>query len=77
MEGINRLIRVMLASRDYTITQLCEEYNERMGTKLTKQGMSAKINHGTMKINEFFVVCDILNFKVIVEANDTHVRLLG
>lgn len=76
MGEVQRLIRVMLAARDYTITQLCKEYNERMGTKLTRQGMAAKISNETMKVGEFFEVCKILNFKVIVEANDTHVRLL-
>ena len=76
MRDTKTLVRTMLAARRYSIRQLTEEYNARMGTTLTMQGMAYKISHETMKLNEFLVVCDILNFNVIVEAKDTHVRLL-
>ena len=75
MKDAKLALKTMIAARHYTITKLCEDYNARMGTTLTKQGMAYKISHGTMKLKEFIAVCDILDYDIILEERGSHVRL--
>lgn len=75
MKDIEKTIKVMLATRKYTIVKLVNDYNERAGANYTRQAFSYKIKHSTLKLDEFIVICDILGFNLIVEAKDNHVRL--
>jgi len=75
MRDIQRTLRMMMAERDFTITRLCEEYNERTGASFTKQSFFYKINHETVKLDEFIVFCDILGYDLIVEDKESHVRI--
>lgn len=75
MRDIQKTLRMMIAERDFTVTQLCEEYNKRTGASFKKQSFFYKINHETVKLNEFIVICDILGYDLIVEDKESHVRI--
>lgn len=75
MNDVKKTVKTMMAARDYTFAKLADEYNKKFGTDTTRQAFAYKINHGALRASELIAICDILDFDLIVEAKDTHVRI--
>lgn len=75
MRDIRKTLRIMMASRNYTMSKLCQEFNEKTGATYSKQSWSYKINKEAIKLNEFIVMCDILGYSIEVEDKESHVRI--
>ena len=65
------IIRVFLAKRYMTITQLATLLSAQTGRNYTRQSLSKKLSRNSLKFSEVEIIGQILNFKIdIVDLRD-------
>lgn len=62
--GINKDLRVLLLNEAKTIKQLSEMANKVSNKKYTADGISQKLNKGTMKYDEVQFLAGVLGYEI-------------
>lgn len=62
--GINKDLRVLLLNEAKTIKKLAEMASKVSGKKYTADGISQKLNKGTMKYDEAVFLADVLGYEI-------------
>lgn len=62
--GINKDLRVLLLNEAKTIKQLSEMANKVSDKKYTADGISQKLNKGTMKYDEVEFLAKVLGYEI-------------
>ncbi|PWL77316.1 phosphoribosylglycinamide formyltransferase [Candidatus Gastranaerophilales bacterium] len=62
--SINEDLRVILLKECLTIKALAEKANKSSNRRYTADGISQKLNKGTMKYNEAQFLADVLGYKL-------------
>ncbi len=62
--GINKDLRILLLNEAKTIKQLSEMANKISDKKYTADGISQKLNKGTMKYDEVQFLAGVLGYEI-------------
>ncbi len=62
--GINKDLRILLLNEAKTIKQLSEMANKLSDKKYTADGISQKLNKGTMKYDEVQFLAGVLGYEI-------------
>lgn len=62
--GINEDLRILLVKECMTIKKLAEKANKISGDKFTADGISQKLNKGTMKYDEAKFLAGVLGYEI-------------
>ena len=61
------LIKLLLSKEDITQKKLAELVTEKTGKKYSADGLSRKLNRGTITFNEMGLLLDILGYEIKAE----------
>lgn len=67
--SIKEQIKIGLAKRDKTLTDVVKELNEKYNRNDSVQNLSGKINRNTLKYREAEEIAEILNISIIWQEN--------
>lgn len=62
--GVNKDLRILLLNEAKTIKQLSEMANKISNKKYTADGISQKLNKGTMKYDEVQFLAGVLGYEI-------------
>ncbi len=62
--GVNKDLRILLLNEAKTIKQLSEMANKLSDKKYTADGISQKLNKGTMKYDEVQFLAGVLGYEI-------------
>lgn len=68
--NLTERIKFFAARRGYTMKTLCEEFNQRFGTKYAQPSFSRKINNQAVSWSELKQFGELLGFKIKFEPID-------
>lgn len=67
--SIKEQIKIGLAKRDKTLTDVVKELNEKYNRNDSVQNLSGKINRNTLKYREAEEIAEILDISIIWQEN--------
>ena len=62
--NVKELIQLLLTKECLTQKELTKILTERTGKKYTQDGLSRKLNRGTMTYNEAVMIADMLGYQI-------------
>ena len=57
-------IKLLLGTRNMTMTALADEITKKTGKKCTLTNLSARMRRGILSYNEVLTICEILNYEI-------------
>lgn len=66
---IREEIKILLLKEKTTITKIAEKMTEITGRKYTMRSLSQKLMRGSLRVDEYKLIAEILGYEIILKKN--------
>lgn len=70
---IREEIKILLLKEKTTITEIAEEMTKISGKKYTMRSLSQKLMRGSLRVDEYKLIAEILGYEVVLRKNSQNI----